>query len=269
MKKSEINKNSLPEFSVCAIFKNEALNLSEWLDHYFFRGADKIYLINDGSTDNYSSILHNHERSIDIELYQNDIPKISNRQMISYNKFFLPVKKRSDWTLICDLDEFIYSPHCLNLKSVLKNEKSHDCVFSNWVMFSSCGNDKHPPSIVNSCVKRMEYGQEIEVLIKGEKQRFKTDGTKYFIKNSCAAENLWVHHPLGDYNGINLSYGGGLDALLINHYATQSRQFWEESKMTRGDVNCHHPDDARNWNYFEALDCGDIIDTRLKDQNLF
>lgn len=37
--------------------------------------------------------------------------------------------------------------------------------------------------------------------------------------------------------------------------------------MVRGDVNCWHRDDARNWDYFNALDKGDVEDIRLLEQN--
>ena len=263
-----MNKNSRPYFSVCAIFKNEALNLREWLDHYFNRGANKIYLINDSSSDVFWPVIENHKRYGDIVIFENDIPKIHDRQTIAYNKFFYPVKSISDWTLICDLDEFVYSPESKDLFSILQQFSDYDCIFANWVMFSSNKNINHPTSIIDSCTRRMEYGQIVHQRINGINLTSATDATKYFIKNSCQAQNLWVHKPThGNIKDINLSYASDLEILLINHYATQSRQFWEQSKMIRGDVNCHHPDNARDWNYFESLDFGDIIDTRLKDQN--
>ena len=32
-------------FSVASMFRNEAWNLKEWIEHYKFHGADHIYLI--------------------------------------------------------------------------------------------------------------------------------------------------------------------------------------------------------------------------------
>lgn len=42
---------------VAAVFKNEAHILKEWIDHYHIHNIDHIYLINDGSTDNFEIIL--------------------------------------------------------------------------------------------------------------------------------------------------------------------------------------------------------------------
>jgi len=43
--------------SVLAIFKNETMNLKVWIDHYLWQGVEKIYLIDNGSTDNPMPIL--------------------------------------------------------------------------------------------------------------------------------------------------------------------------------------------------------------------
>ena len=53
------------------------------------------------------------------------------------------------------------------------------------------------------------------------------------------------------------------DALQLNHYAIQSKEYFEKIKMTRGDVNRERSDFARNWHYFDSYDkigsgCRDI-----------
>ena len=40
-----------------AIFKNESHILKEWIEHYLNQGVDKIFLVDNGSTDSYYSIL--------------------------------------------------------------------------------------------------------------------------------------------------------------------------------------------------------------------
>src|ERR1700677_829122 len=44
-------------FSVCAIFKNEATYLREWLEYNLLIGVDHIYLYNNGSTDDSLIVL--------------------------------------------------------------------------------------------------------------------------------------------------------------------------------------------------------------------
>ena len=53
--KEFINKNFKKRYysAIVAIFKNEAHIIREWIEHYRSRGIQKIYLINDNSTDNF------------------------------------------------------------------------------------------------------------------------------------------------------------------------------------------------------------------------
>ena len=54
------NRNSL-KFAVVAIFKNEAMGIREWVEHYKWQGADKVLLLNNNSTDNWKEQLQGFE----------------------------------------------------------------------------------------------------------------------------------------------------------------------------------------------------------------
>jgi hypothetical protein len=43
--------------AIGAIFKNESHILQEWIEHYIREGVDKFYLIDNGSTDDYESVI--------------------------------------------------------------------------------------------------------------------------------------------------------------------------------------------------------------------
>src|ERR1700690_1902919 len=44
-------------FSVCALIKNEAKYLKEWLEYHLLIGVDHFYLYDIGSTDHYMKVL--------------------------------------------------------------------------------------------------------------------------------------------------------------------------------------------------------------------
>lgn len=256
------------ELSVAAIFKNESLNLKEWIDHYFFHGIDHIYLIDDNSSDSYLEVLSPYVEKKLITLFKNDVPKFHNRQQAIYDKFILPKIKDSKWTIICDLDEFWYSPKEIDLKKIINKYNQYEVIYANWAMFNSNGNIKHPKSIVQSCTLRHELDGEMMCLINGSFIPSKTASQKYIINGDAKINGLWVHNPIGDFSSTNASYLGQEDYdLIINHYTTQSIEFWENVKIPRGDVNNHHPDNARDWEYFKFLDIGNIEDTTLANQN--
>lgn len=258
------------KLSVAAIFKNEAFNLKEWVDHYIHHGVEHFYLVNDNSSDEFLDILTPYINSGIITLYDSDVGKFSNRQQAMYDKYILTNVKNSEWTIICDLDEFIYSPKDINILNIINKYKEYDILYLNWAIFGTNGNVDHPESIVKTCTKRIEYNGKIYALCGGSYNLVDSCSRKYIINNKANLSGLWVHDPVGSYTSINVSYMGALKNdcdLIMNHYITQSKEFWEKVKMTRGDVNNHHPDNARDWTYFNYLDIGDIDDLRLKEQN--
>ena len=49
--------------SVLSIFKNEATNFEEWINHYLInQQVDRIILIDNGSTDDWKPIVDNHKK---------------------------------------------------------------------------------------------------------------------------------------------------------------------------------------------------------------
>lgn len=250
------------------IFKNESLNMREWVTHYLNRGVEHIYMIDDNSDDDYQEIIQPFQEEGKITIFKNDIPKIPNRQSIAYNKFLTPVIGESEWFMINDLDEFVYSPNNLLLSDTLNRYYNYEVVYNNWFNFNSNGNVDHPKSIVSSCVKRMDENQTIYApLPNGEWVEQNAASLKYILNTKKFNNKNLEIHKVSSSSNINLTNAENDYDMIINHYPTQSKEFWQKVKMPRGDVNNWHPDDARNWRYFNAFEVGDIIDTRLKEQN--
>jgi len=88
--------------SVLSVFKNESHIFEEWITHYLNEGVDHFYLIDNESTDEYLDILYKYFDKI--SLIKNVRP---NPQPSCYTALIPNIQ--SEWTLICDLDEFIYS----------------------------------------------------------------------------------------------------------------------------------------------------------------
>lgn len=57
--KRKLRNRKAYDYRLCVlgIFKNEAFNIREWVEHYEWQGADKIFLIDNGSTDNSMELL--------------------------------------------------------------------------------------------------------------------------------------------------------------------------------------------------------------------
>ena len=82
-------------------------------------------------------------------------------QVKLYNKYFSEKIKEYEWTIICDLDEFIYSrKEFKTIKDYLNTvNKEVSQIAINWKIFGSNGfntlDKKEPDSVIDSFTKRI------------------------------------------------------------------------------------------------------------------
>src|SRR5689334_9038333 len=137
---------------LCAIFKNEAHILDEWLTHYFNRGVEHIYLVNDGSTDEYQKIIDSFPN---VTLFHNELTdKKAGRQVNICNEYFSSIFPLSKWVMVLDLDEFMYSPVEKEISSVLDQYSEYSQIRVDWLHFGSNGHIDQPSSVVEGFTKR-------------------------------------------------------------------------------------------------------------------
>lgn len=256
-------------FSVGAIFKNEAMVMNEWLEHYTKHGADHFYLINDNSTDDFMTVLKPWIKLGKITLFKNDIPKVPNRQSMAYTKFFLPILSETAWLGILDLDEYLYSPKHVHIPNVLKALDKFAVVQVNWLCFGSNGHVTQPQSIVQSFTQRAPMNHVIIAPTPKGMGECGTYGPKVILNSKFHIHGIGVHGSSADGKTINASWWANPKnpILIINHYCVMSQEYWKKVKMRRGDADCYHTDTARDMNYFKCWDVNQETDTRLAQQN--
>ena len=265
--------------SVASVFKNESWNLKEWILHYKHHGVDHIYLVNDGSTDDFEPILEPFIREGFVTLFHNSITeRYTGRQTDVNNKYFLPICNETQWIAQIDLDEFLYSPVQVNLKEILKDYENYGTVETNWVWFNSNDHLHHPSTgLVQGFTSRAAYGDRVWMTHRSqsatngaeEPEWFNLWAPKQIANTKFGVQSFNIHKIFTSGPNINLSFVGRPDGpLLLNaHYQIQSREFWEKVKMTRGALNNWYTPDARGWHTYYSLDVGDITDTTLAEQN--
>jgi hypothetical protein len=268
-------------FSVAAMFRNEAWNLKEWIEHYKFHGVDHIYLIDDFSNDEYLEILQPYIDSGYLTLFLNDDDKrYVGRQINITNKYILPILNETQWIANVDLDEFLYSPQYINLKDLLVQYEDYGTIITNWVWFNSNDFIEHPKGgIVKNFIKRVEYDAKVfytrhdHSAVNGqyEPQWENLNAPKVIANTKFNIKKFNVHEIFTDGPEINLSYKTDIEnpKLLLNHYKIQSREYWEKVKM-KEIYDCNHwyfTGNPHGWHEFYSVDVGDIIDTRLAEQN--
>ena len=281
------NKSNL--LCIVSIFKNESHIMKEWIDHYIKEGVNHFFLIDNGSNDNYNTILDKYDN---ITLA---IDSTKAKQVDHYNNYFLEKCKNYKWVLVCDFDEFVYSRNGYNtISDYLKtfNDKDISQIFIPWKMFGSSGfntlNKKQPKQVVENFTKRLDYdkqnNQTVGCIFKDNikysnckcivntnlLQRFHihhhhTSNNNYITSNTESSNNE-IHESKNfteiDENILNTS------CLHLNHYAIQSLDWYTNVKTTRGDVLKVSLDNVRDITYFNIYDSAssDINDYELKNK---
>lgn len=237
--------------SVMAIFKNETMNLKVWLDHYIWQGVEHFYLIDNGSTDNPLQVLEEYIKKGLVSYFNR--PK--QFEQLAHYRFIFDNQRLSNktcWLIIADLDEFFYGLKS-TISTILTKLHSYDVIYCNWLMFGSDGLVEHPQDIRTSIVKRDSYFHP---------------NKKYIFKPSSLfhSQQLFIHHiqPFNSYKTLRKVNGNPF--IHLNHYPIQSKEYFENVKMQRGDVNSKNATNLRDWKYFQEYDQNkNTIDVYLKE----
>lgn len=128
------------ELAVCAIFKDEARDLGEWLTFHAGVGVEHFYLYNDASSDAYLAVLEPWLRSGRVTL----VDWNGRGQRHAYDDCIARHRMQARWIAFIDLDEFLFSPEHPDLRRVLADYRDVSSLFVYWVLFGSSGHGPRP-----------------------------------------------------------------------------------------------------------------------------
>jgi hypothetical protein len=274
----------MPDLVLVAIFKNESNVLEEWIKHYMSEGVDHFFLIDNGSSDNYKTILLPYIKSGIVDLV---IDTTRHAQKRLYNKHFLKLCKDSSWVIVADFDEFIYSRNNYNkvidyLESLPENIGQ---IYIPWKVFGSSGYETQPSSVVHNFNKRAIYNGKINQGMISEKiglcktiirsKYLKKIGIHFSNVKKCAeitSDNKPIiktklfHRRKKIFQQISEESLEN-SCLHLNHYAIQSLEWFKKVKVTRGAADCAKSETVRDLEYFESFDYNDLFDSELANKN--
>lgn len=233
------------KFAVLAIFKNEAMSIREWIQHYKWQGVDEFLLIDNDSTDGGGDLVR------DISGVTIVFAKEPHEQKKHYDTIGFPWLKEHhvDILGVFDLDEYMYGKdgrtlkeHAVEIFSAPNRPSQFSC---SWMMFGSSDHVKQPASVRKGFTWR-----KIEPQINWK--------SVVWFKDLKGDDGLMFHkhHVIG--KTIDNPPG-----IQLNHYIIQSREYYEKVKMARGAADMKV--NVRDWKYFEGNDSKEMEDTELKD----
>lgn len=234
---------------VLSYFKNERHILFEWISHYKKWGIEHIWLIDNGSEDNYDVEIFIKEGFITIFKE----PVLGQQE--SYNKYLPKIKQQVKWLGVFDMDEFLYSKENSNIKEILNSVNNNTELISiQMTIFYPCSFES-PTSIIETNIIRKCYDS-----IKHPKCIFNLD-----LLNKVSIHGFKVNKC------INIS--AEQHKLCINHYRYGSFEYLYGIKEGRG--GGVHKNKYKNYGYgkkfMTLLNSEDIKltnDSFLRDNSL-
>lgn len=255
LKKQMALDNSRPgiNIAVCAIMKNEAPYLEEWLQWHIGQGVEKFYLYDNESTDATKTVLQPY---IDKGIVEYHWWPGRKMQLPAYDDCFRRHRLDTSWLAVIDLDEFIVPVGNFTLKEFLSDKEDAAAVEINWLVYGSGGARTREPGPV---MKRFRRHSLADAIVNRHVKS---------IVNPRKVCGMTGCHEATRLTGSTVDSHGRIvkqsfrerqpqhDTIKINHYAVKS---YEEflNKRARGRARTL---DMRGMDYFERYDLNDIAE---------
>jgi len=245
---------TLPQhyLAICAIVKNEAPYLQEWIEWHKNLGVEKFYIYDNESTDNTKKILASY---IESGLVDYVYWKGGRQQLPVYDDCLEKHRLEANWIAVIDLDEFIVPMKDKTIPDFLKRFENFSAVEINWLVYGSSGAKEKEPGTI------MERFRQHSLFENVLNRKIKTIVNPRRVFNFIGAhEASRICGRIADSHGnaITRNYHERQpqhDVIRLNHYATKSYDEFLKKRArgsARGDVK------RLQLKYFNQFDLNDI-----------
>ena len=216
-------------YSVVVVIKDEARNMREFILFYKLTGADRIYIYDNGSTDNLLEVIEPFLKN-GFVVYKRWPGKVA--QAPAYRDAVRRTKKRTKWLAILDADEYLFSPKG-SMPEQLKDYEEYPGVGVNWILFGDNGHDRRPEGLVmdNYTTALADHNYYLNCLIKSIIQPDQVSSINHTHFAVYKKGRLTVDEKKNQIDNRNAFFVGQgkaftaenrRDKFRINHYKTKS-----------------------------------------------
>ena len=217
--------------SICAVYRDEAPYLREWVEFHRLVGVERFFLYNNNSVDEHRQALAPYLDDGTVTIH--DWPQWP-AHVQTYDDCLKRHRKDSRWIAFIDLDEFLFSPLKTPLPVLLREYEEFPGVGVNWAVFGSSGHRTRPPGLVlESYVRRTDapgINRHIKSIVNPMRVRAFAS-THFFMFD----HGLTVDERRRPITGppFSLADGVSFERLRLNHYVIKSEEEFR-LKLARG-----------------------------------
>lgn len=206
------------KLEICAIVKNEARYIAEWLEYHLMIGVDHIDLYDNGSEDDLLDVCARFDAVRIIPW-----PERGGQQRTAYQDYLRRNRASDIWSAFIDADEFIYDATGAAIKEYLAALPHHvGGVEMPWVIFDCNDHVKRPDGLVVENYTRAHSvapQQNVKTLCRPDR---------------VDVENIFSPHSFPYHEGF-IPRRATESEMPLFHYMLRSRED-VFLKVTRGDV---------------------------------
>lgn len=245
-------KNYKYNVSICAIFKDEADYMKQWIEFHRLVGVEHFYLYNNKSSDNYLEILKPYIDEGIVSLKDWPMPQ---SQMAAYEDFMSTNAKETRWVGFIDLDEYVIPNKVDTIYDFLINFNNRPSVVIYWKYFGTSGRyyrDVNGLLIEDFTVSWSKY-ENIGKFFFNTKYEYSPNYRRNKYMHSTWAKYKGIHlPPVNIFDRVcSLGFNSVPSAdmpIQINHYVIKSYQEYKQKKSKRG--GGVHPLGMHDFDYF-------------------
>ncbi len=243
--------------SVCAMYRNEAEFLPEWIEFHRLMGVERFFLYDNLSSDSHLEVLAPYVEDGTVVLYHWRMPAAG--QNSAYDHCLRQHGKESRWIAFIDLDEFLFSPTERALPELLREYEGWPGVAVHQAQYGFSGHRTKPEGrVIENYVQHADLWRAtvLKSIVdpEGTLRCLSPHHFEYKEGSVAVDEN---GHPARHHKTLSNS----ASRLRVNHYYTKSEEEFRRKSAT--------PDAARSmfriWPDWDGLrwTFSQITDPRL------
>ncbi len=280
--------------AVCAVFRDEAPYLAEWIEFHRLVGVDHFFLYDDRSRDAGREVLGPYVAGGLVTLEECAMPLASGGQGWAYDDALGRARGQFRWLAFIDVDEFLFSPEQDSLVNVLAAFEAHPGVLVNWQVYGSSGLQRRPDwLVIESFTRRARTewvrNRRVKSIVDpsralrsmgphffayGPGERAVTESHEPAVVAEVSGGRRRLRRVLARVPGVEVDPYAiressirrvSVARLRINHYAVRSRQEFAEKLARHGDAPAGGADGTSRLRrgYFAYHDRNEVSDPIL------